>query len=400
MAATTGFSAAPSSNDTILSYTPESAWGALPANAFQAIRFTSETLAGSKKRDRPSEAGQYEVSAAVTTEEMASGNIAFALSYGTYDQMIESAVGNDWQAAQAVNSITTDMTINATTGVLTSTLTGKFNNITAGMWVRMFGWVAAANNGYFRVVSKASGTSITLALPTGTYSNFVTETSASSNAKLRASTIVNSSLFKSLYFQKRLAASQYLIYPGAAITGFTLSGGVGQFLSGSFDLMAKTEAKATSDSSTGAVTAAPTGRVHDPVANFAGVYWNNAVVDGTVDSFSITVSREGQALQFGMGSAAAVGVTSGRVTANGRLKMFFKNFTYYDLFKAETAGVITFITRDFAGAAYAITLLNANLMNAKMLAGGPNQPVYAEFDLEGNPAAAGGTIQIDRLAAA
>jgi hypothetical protein len=38
-------------------------------------------------------------------------------------------------------------------------------------------------------------------------------------------------------------------------------------------------------------------------------------------------------------------------------------------------------------------------MNPQIQVGGPGQPVYAVFQIEGNPQAAGGTIQIDRLAA-
>jgi hypothetical protein len=399
MAATTGYSAAPISNDVILSYGVESAWGVLPSVQFQAIRFTSESLSGTKKRDRPAEAGQYEVSAAVTTEEKAGGNIAFALSYGTYDDMLSCVWGQDWQAAQSITAILTDMTITATTGVLTSTLSTKFSNLAVGQWIRMLGWTNAANNGYFRITAKASNQNITLSLPSGTYSNFVTETSAAGNAGIRASTMLNSSLFKSLHFQKKLAASQFLRYPGVSFPNFTLSGGVGQFLNGSFDLMSQSESKSTSDASTGAVLAAPAGRVHDPVTNFIGSYWNNAVVDATVDSFSLTVARENQSQQYGMGNASAVGVTPGRLMASGMLKMFFKNYTYYDLFKAETAGALTIITRDAAGAAYAITVEAANLMNPKILAGGPNQPVYAEFEVEGNPLSTGGTVRLDRLAA-
>jgi hypothetical protein len=399
MAATTGYSVGPQTNDLVISYANESAWATLPSVAFQAVRALSESLAGSKKRDRPSELSLWENSAAVTTEESAGGSVNMPLVYGNGDDWIASALNADWQAAQSITAITTDMTITTSTNVLTSTLSTKFSNLSVGQWIRMLGWVNAANNGYFRVVAKASNQNITLSPPFGTYSAFVTETSASGNAGIRASTIVNSTLFKSLYVQKKLATSQFFRYAGCDVTGMQISGGLGQFLSANFTLLAKEEAKSTTDASTGSVTAAPTGRIFDPVTNFIGVLWNNAPVDAVVDSFAFNIAAEGAAGQYGMGSASAQGMIPGKMGLSGSLKMYFKNFTYYDAFKAETAGSLSVIARDSAGAAYAMTGLNVNLMNPRVVAGGPNQSTMAEFDIEGNPQSAGGTFQMDRLAA-
>lgn len=53
-----------------------------------------------------------------------------------------------------------------------------------------------------------------------------------------------------------------------------------------------------------------------------------------------------------------------------------------------------------AGKGYVITLLNATIMNPSIVAGGPNQPVMAEFQLEMNPdPVTGRTFQIDRFMA-
>ena len=397
MAATTGFSASPSSSNVELSYVLESAWATLPASpTFGKVRFMSETLSGSKKRDRPSEAGQFEVSAAVTTEEMAGGNIAFALTFNDLTDVFASALNAEPYSGQTVtgSGALPDTTITNPTNVLSTTDTGLFIDITVGMWVKMVGWANAANNGYFRVVAKASNSSITLSPPSG--GAFVTETKDANTVFVRIGTTINSNVFKSLYFQKRLADSQYLRYPGMSVTGFTLSGGVGQFLTGSFDMVGSHEEKATSGAES-AMNPAATTRVFEPTGNFLGVYWDNALVDATVESFAITVSREGQATQHGMGTPEAVGVTVGRFTASARLKLYFKNYVYYDLFRAETAGSLSIMARDSSYNTYVFTLVAANMMNAKINAGGPNQPVFAEFEVEGNPQPSGGTLQIDAL---
>jgi hypothetical protein len=82
------------------------------------------------------------------------------------------------------------------------------------------------------------------------------------------------------------------------------------------------------------------------------------------------------------------------------MRVFFRDFTLYAKVKNENNSTLEFIVKDAAGNAYVFTLLNAILSGGKVTASGPNQPVYAEFDIEGNPQSTGsGTIQIDRLAA-
>src|SRR5207245_173457 len=102
-------------------------------------------------------------------------------------------------------------------------------------------------------------------------------------------------------------------------------------------------------------------------------------------SFSLNINNAGAALEFGMGSSVAAGVLAGTLEVTGNVKMFFKDFTLYTRFKNETAGTLEFITKDSAGNAYVFTLLNAVLLNPQIQAGGPGQPVYATFSIEGNP---------------
>jgi len=398
MPATTGFQAGVEANATQYSYGVEAIWGTAPATTFQAIRSTSESLSGSKRRDRPSEINtSREASAAVTTQEQAGGSISFALSYGTYDDCLSVLLGSDWQAAQAIAGIAGDITItnvSATRATLSSSLGTKYANIALGQWIRTLGFTNAANNDIWYVSTKASNSNLTIdKITTGAP---VTETPAGTAAQVRAQVIQNGAQFKSLFVQQKLASNLWLRYPGTYISRGTLSGGVGQFLSGTFELLAQQELNATTDASTGGITAAPTGRVHDPVGAFAGVFLNQAALGSVVDSFSITVENSGAALEFGMGSAAAQGMLAGTLMVSGSLKIYFRDFTLYTRAKNETAGNLAIVTKDAAGAAYVITLPNSLLINPKVEAGGPGQAVMATFDIEGSP---GPFIQIDKLPA-
>lgn len=400
MAASTGFAAGVESNDVLLSYGVEAVWGTAPATQFQALRLTSESLSGTKERQRPSEINPlHEMVQSVTSRETAGGAINYALSYGTFDEMFSIVLGNDWQALQAINGVAADITItnlSATSATLSSATAGKFTNVSAGQYIRLLGFANAANNGFHYISAKASALSITLSTPAVS----VTETPTGTNAKVRASTLINGSQFKSLSMQKGMSATQFFRYPGMFVPSFTMTGSVGGFISGAFQTVAQSESKSTSNQSTGAVLAAPTGTVHDSIGAFGGEFWNETAVTAALQSFNIQVSRDGAGAEYGMGLASAAGMRRGTFTATGDMTLFFRDFTQYDIFKAETTGRLAFITKDAAGQAYVLSFKNAALMNPSIVAGGPGQTVTAKFTIEGNPQSGGGTFQMDRLAAA
>ena len=399
MPATTAYQAGIETTQTIISYGIESAWAVVPAVQFQRIRYTSETLSGSKSRTRPTEIQSTgEVVQAVTTQEMASGDISFALSFGTFDDFLSGAVNSDWQPAQAIAGIAGDTTITAgAQPVLSSTLSTKFANIAVGQWIRLLGFTNTPNNGFFRVSAKADNAHLTLAGPNA--ATVVTETPAGAAAQVRASTVKNGTQFKSFYIQQSFSPSLFLVYPGSFVSAASLSGSTGQFFTGSFTFMSQVELNTTADASTGSAVAAPTGRVHDSAASFGGMLINEAAVNAALDSFTINLSQTGAAAEYGMGTAASLGQVMGLLEVKGTVKLYFKDFSIYSKFKTEAQGAIEFITRDPAGNAYVITVLNGALMNPKVDAGGPSKPVYVTMDIEGNPQTGGGTIQIDRLPA-
>lgn len=397
--ATTGYQAGVESNAVLYSYVAEVTYGALPAAQFQAVRMTSESLSGSKTRNRPAELQSLEVSQAVTVQETATGAINFALSFGTFDDWLAGCLGNTWTANTTVVGIAADITLTTSTNVLSSTLTSKFTSVTAGQWIQLSGFTNSINNGVFRVQTKTDNSHLVLsgAYLNGTATPFVTETPTGALATVRFSTIMNGTTEQTFYLQKRLSATQFLRYPGCFMQTATISGGTGQFLNGNFSVLATQEVSATSDASTGAVLAAPTRPVMDPVSSFGGVFLNEAPLGAVMDSFSLTITNTGSNLEYGMGSAAAQGFLAGLMQVTGTMKLYFNSLTLYANFKSEAQGRLSFKCGDKFGNMYVITLLNAALMNPQVQAGTQNSAVFASFTIEGNPQAAGGTIQIDRF---
>lgn len=397
MTATTNYQAGIETTNVQVSYGQENNYGVPPSVPFQALRLTGESLAGQKTRSRPGEIlTTGEVAAATTTQEMASGSINFALSYGTYDDFFSGVLRNDWSASRVVTGASGDITLSAgavnTVRTLTAT-TSKFAGIPVGAWVRVLGFTAnPLVNDYWQVTAN-TGTVLSILLPMATTS----ETPGGSAVVVKSSTLTNGTMFKSFTVQKQFSPNLFLQYPGVFVSGFSISGSNGNYLSGSFTLMAQQELSGTTSLSAGSVVAAPTGRVHDPVGGFQGVFLNGLPIPATVDSFQIDVSSSGAAQEFGMGSSGAAGQIMGLLEAKGTMKVYFRDFSLYSRFKSELGGVLTFITADPSGSAYAITLLNATIMNPSIVAGGPSQAVYASFNVEGNPQSGGGTVQIDRL---
>ena len=295
-----------------VAYVQETSWGVTPTGPLRALRMTGESLTGSKSRARPNEIREdMQASEAVTSEETAGGGVNFALSYGTYDDILAGVMGGEW-----------------TTNVL------------------------------------------------------------------RAGTV-----FKSFTLEKKLGSALFLRYPGAFFTAASLTMSRGQFLGGSFTVVAKEETNATTSASTGAYTPAPTNRVMDPVNSVRDITLDGTALATVVNSITLNIAREGAAADYGLGSASAQGVRMGTLTVSGTVETYFRTFDLYTRFKNETMGAFSWRTVDLAGNAYRFTLPKATLMNPNITAGGPNSPVMAAFTLEGNPDATDSTLKIERIPA-
>ncbi len=400
MVATTGTRAALETNGTQISYGIEAAWGTA-AGQFQAIRYVSSTLAGARTTQRPSEiTSTREAAQEVTTQITAGGTINYAFSATTFDDFVfANVLQNEWGSTISVDGSSGDITLTASSGMVTlsSTTASKFVGIIAKQWIRLLGFTNTANNGYWFVENRGSSPDTILSLFGPNVATAVTETPSGSAAKVRACTIKNAAVCRTFFLEHKLDTALFLQYPGAYAARATLTGGLGAFTTGTVDLVAKTEQKATSTSSSGAVLAAPTGKVIDPVGGFIAAYWNGAVLGTCVENFAITMENTGAASEFCMGDTAAHGILSGTFTASGTMRCYFNDFTLFDNVLTETTGELAFLLKDSTGYAYAFTFLDARL-NGRIAIGGPGQAVSADYTISGGPTSAG-TFVIDRMAA-
>lgn len=225
---------------------------------------------------------------------------------------------------------------------------------------------------------------LNMALSGDTFDDFI---AGALNSTFAGGTVSNGVAFRSFYLQKKMATALWLRYAGVYVTSFQLNASVGNFVEGSFGLMAKSEAKAVADASTGAITAAPSGRVIDTVAGVAGLEIDDVAITTPIQSLQINLTKQNARAQYAIGSADAQGMGRGTIDVSGTVSMYFKDFTMYDLYKNETDIKLDVDLTDDLGDGYRITLPAVTLMNPTIVAGGPDQDVMAEFQLEGNPLA-------------
>jgi hypothetical protein len=209
-----------------------------------------------------------------------------------------------------------------------------------------------------------------------------------------------------------------LRYTGAFPTGGSLDVGVGDYLKGTMSFLNKEEASATTEVASATYLPAPTGTIIESVKGIGSV-WRGvntgttpgvpAVVDAIIQKIGIKWNKESAAAQYGIGSAAAKGMRSGKLLVTGSLSSYFKDFSLYTQFRDEAGGPVSFFALDGPATAaatkgYMFTICNATIMNPKVVAGGPGQDVMADFEIEGNPDISstnifgGKTIQIDYFA--
>lgn len=410
----TGFNAGLDSSDVIVRYGEETVWDQVPSVAFQEVRLTGESFSEQKTRTRPEEIkADGFVSHALTTQVQATGGLNFALSFGTYDDLLGGLLNSTFADDLAIQSVVTTGTISANTAL--TNLTGEgFDfgdasanaNVVPGQWIRVSGFVTnAANNGLFRVTAvDIANDEVQVSSTAGAGgSNLVNETSTGSEVNIQGGNLRNGVEFRSFHFEKQLAAALFLVYSGSYISDGNLTAQVGGFLEGTFNFLCASEASGTSTAGTGPAVAAPSGRVIDTVAGFSNLEQNDVAIAAVVQGISWTVTKNNARAQFGLGAANAQGMARGTIDVSGTMSVYFTNFTLYDLYKAETDQIISFAALDDTGAGYIFTLPGATLMNPTIVAGGPDTDIVSDFELEGNEGSgdfAGVIFQIDRIPAA
>lgn len=314
----------------------------------------------------------------------------------------ETPAGSVTIEAYSLVGVAGDLTITTGTNVLSSTTANKFANVVAGQWLQLTGFTNAANNGVFKVQTKTDTTHLVLENATNTQA-FVTETPAGAAVSIFGNYAQNSNVVTTFSFEKQMASNLFLQYVGSYVSSVKLTMEVGKFVEGTFSFLVKGQQSATAEAGTAAPYIAPSGRIIDNIGGFSAFSINGAAPTAVLQSVELDISKQRSASQYGIGQATAVGMRRGTLQVDGKLSLFFKDFTYYQYFISEAGLGVSWQLTDSNGNAYVVTLPSITIMNPSIVAKGIDQDMVADFTLEGNPAPSTDplyplvTIQIDRL---
>ena len=337
-------------NRTALYRVKEVTWGSTPANPpLIETRMTGEALDDAITFEKSKELrSDRQLTDTIAVDSSPSGSFNIEMSYGTYADLLESALMSVWSTPLAINgnaadiSTTTDPASNLTSGTA-----GKFSSIVEGQKIRLAGFTGSVS-GIYTVVDKVSNQALTLSpVPAAA------ETPLLAAAQIRGSYIRNGVTEQSYTLVKQFndaTAMTRQIFRGMRVGGLSLELATAAIMTGAFNFMGKS-AEFTEDTFAGeSFVDASTTEVMNAVTNLMSIYQDDAAIgtDGSVMSMSLEIDNQHRE-QKGLGVLGNVGIAAGQLLVNVTASQYFESKEQADKFKASTAFKFGFILRDNSG---------------------------------------------------
>lgn len=381
-----------------LYYLAEPSWGVTPAAALTQLRFTGESLGFQIQSVSSREVrADRQVADLIQTGAEAAGSVELELSYGAHDALLAAALFSDWGAPVAV-SASDDIAASAAGASFTSSLTDfAAAGIVVGQWVRVTGFAAAggANDGYYRVTSVAAGALGVSPPPV------VDEAAAGLTVDIAGTLLRNGVAETSFTLEKQFTdVGQMIAFTGMVPGSLALDIRTGAVITGSIAFTGKAAAIGTASVGTGLPTAAASNPVMNAVGHVGEVREDGVKLpEAALRELSIRLENGLRGVQA-VGSLGNVDVGAGRCTVQGRVSVYFADGALYAKYLAGTPTSLSFRITDTDGNGYVVTLPRVKLTRGSILAGGNDQDVLADFDLQAmRDPVTGCTVQIDRFAA-
>jgi len=361
----------------------------------QKLRFTGESLTQNQSTTRSAEIRpDRQVTDVIRTNLNAQGDVNYELSYGTYDAMMKAALmaDADWSAPVTVCSAV--ITISAAAADNSFNDSGSaFGLAVAGEWIYVTGFTEAANNGFFKVVSR---TTAKIVVSGGT---LVLEAAGDSVTITQLGSITNGKTSESWNFERQYTdlTNELALFTGIMFDTFNIEFAPEAIVSGAFGTIGKSETSITATGGSG-YTAATTTEVMNAVDHVAKVIEGTAEVQITQGSLNLSNNLRARSV---LGELGAISVGAGKVEITGTIQAYYETKTLYEKFLAQTTSALAFIAKDTAGNAYVFELMRVKYQEGNRAAGAENEDIIAELNFTAymNPTE-GKTIRIARLAAA
>lgn len=357
----------------------ESTYGEDPGSGTPGTpRWTSDSLAGNTSYTRSNELrSDGQVADRIRTDRQASGatNFEFSIDDGSVGEDLLRAAIRGASATAAVTVSGATLAIVAADQAITDSGSG-FANIAVGDWIRLKGWTAANNNGYFKVTAKPGAGEVRVA----TGSGLTDESGGVGKTITRGKIISNGTTDRSFTIHRKYEdlTNAYAHYLGMVVQTMDLSIAADQIITGSFGWLGKLEKSATAGIAGGT---SPSAASTTPVLN--GIdYVKKVVVGGEVfgdmRSFSLQTNINPRARKA-IGQLGAISIGRGSIEVTGSLEAYFEDQDAFDDYLNDTPSSLAFALEDADENAMVIEIPKMKFETGQRVGGGINTDVVAQL---------------------
>ncbi|MCP4660985.1 MAG: hypothetical protein GY856_36755 [bacterium] len=375
-----------------LAYVAESTFGEgapVPGTSvLQNLRFTSEAFTQDNSTVISQELrSDRQVVDLIRTDVQMTGGFAFELSLGTstevaFNDFFRSIIGDSAWSTQTVHGDgTTDeaCTITAATSTIAFADGDVFSSVSVGDWIVTGNATTAANNGVFKVVTKADSDTITVE-PTGILVDEVVAAHATDSYTVTemAAVVNGTTAAESHYFERSYGdLATFAGFYGACPSQHTLSVEPGSIVTGGFDFLGRLGDSLAATEGDGSNTAAGTTTVCNAVDNAEWIMEGSVAYPSTAYNHTITPNLRPRQV---IGTLGAESMGQGTIGVTGGHTAFYADATVMDKHLDMTETNIAVCFKDTDGHYLVFDYPRAKYSSGRRVAGGINQDVFAEME--------------------
>lgn len=326
-------------------YAEEVTCGITPVSpAWKSLRFTSGNMQLTKDSVQSSELdGSREIADIRLGSNQTAGDISTELSYGSYDDILQAALGGTWDSGASDTAV--DITVDEGTKTFTRAA-GDFvaDGVEVGDLIR-FADLLLGNNAAALVVTTVTASVVTCSQAEGLLDEVETSDYATGD-KLEIGEARTSFSVLTHFADADGGAGEYHITTGVEITGFNFDVAVNAIVTGVFNTIGRAyEADAALPSGSTFPAMVKT----EPFAGVDGRITEAGVLIGLVTSVANTLDNAASA-QFEIGSNNTSFIEQGRANSTLSLSTFFEDSTLLNKFINETETSVVIILAGTDGA--------------------------------------------------
>jgi len=275
-----------------------------------------------------------------------------------HDHLGTTRAGAGWTAPVTVTAIT----ISASDADNSFNDSGSgFGSIVPGEWIKTSGFTAAADNGYFKVLSATAAKIIVVG------GLLVTESAGQSRTVKQGSSIVNGVTKNSFNLERTYSdlTTELALYVGCMINQLDLTVGTNAIVTGSLGVMGKIETSETASGGAG-YDAANGNEILNSIDHVVGVYENALAID--ILDFNLSLVNNLRE-RLKIGTLGAFDIGTGQVQVTGTFTAYYQSKTLYDKFLDFGNTSLAKVFQDTAGNGYVIDLPAVKITDAARHAG-------------------------------